>query len=60
MVHISPCKKSDYKALIQIEKSIFKDFISISMLKSFEKYESHVIWKIEEKKNYRLYLFFPC
>ena len=50
MVNISPCKKNDYKALIQIEKSIFKDFISISKLKSFEKHESHVIWKIEEKK----------
>ncbi len=58
MVHISPCKKSDYKALIQIEKSIFKDFISISMLKSFEKYESHVIWKIEEKKIIGFIYFF--
>ena len=50
MIKISPCNRFDYTTLIQIEKSIFKDFISIIMLKSFEKYESHVIWKIEEKK----------
>ena len=50
MVHISPCKTSDYKTLIQIEKSIFKDSISTKEFKNFEKYPSHVIWKIEEKK----------
>ena len=47
MVHISLCKKSDYKTLIQIEKSIFKDPISVNELKSFEMNESHVICKIE-------------
>ena len=50
MVHISLCKKSDYKTLIQIEKSIFKHPISINELKSFEMNESHVIWKIEKIK----------
>ena len=50
MVYVSPCNKRDYKALIQIEKSIFRDFTSIKMLESFEKHKSHVIWKIEEKK----------
>ena len=48
MVHISLCKKSDYKTLIQIEKSIFKHPISVNELKSFEMNESHVIWKIEK------------
>ena len=50
MIHISLCKKSDYKTLIQIEKSIFKDAISVNELKSFEMNESHVIWKIEKIK----------
>ena len=50
MVHISLCKKSDYKTLIQIEKSIFKHPISVNELKSFEMNESHVIWKIEKIK----------
>ena len=48
MVHISPCKKSDYKSLIQIEKSIFKNSMSLDRLKSFEMNASHVIWKIEK------------
>ena len=46
MVYIGPCKKSDYKTLIQIEKSNFKD----SILKNFDNHTSHIIWKIEEKK----------
>ena len=50
MVHISPCKTSDYKTLIQIEKSIFKDSISTNLFKNFEKHPSQVIWKIEKKK----------
>ena len=50
MVYVSLCKKSDYKTLIQIEKSIFKDSISVNELKSFEMNESHVIWKIEKIK----------
>ena len=58
MVYVSPCNKRDYKALIQIEKSIFKDFISINMLESFEKHKSHVIWKIEEKKIIGFVYFF--
>ena len=58
MVHISLCKKSDYKTLIQIEKSIFKDPISINELKSFEMNESHVIWKIEKIKIIGFVCFF--
>ncbi len=58
MVHISLCKKSDYKTLIQIEKSIFKDPISINELKSFEICESHVIWKIEKIKIIGFVYFF--
>ena len=58
MVHISLCKKSDYKTLIQIEKSIFKDFISVNELKSFEMNESHVIWKIEKIKIIGFVCFF--
>lgn len=58
MVHISPCKKSDYKTLIQIEKSIFKDPISVNELKSFEMNESHVIWKIEKIKIIGFVCFF--
>ena len=58
MVHISLCKKSDYKTLIQIEKSIFKDAISVNQLKSFEMNESHVIWKIEKIKIIGFVCFF--
>ncbi len=58
MVHISPCKKSDYKTLIQIEKSIFKDSISVNELKSFEMNTSHVIWKIEKTKIIGFVYFF--
>ena len=58
MVHISLCKKSDYKTLIQIEKSIFKDPISVNELKSFEMNESHVIWKIEKIKIIGFVCFF--
>ena len=58
MVHISLCKKSDYKTLIQIEKSIFKHPISINELKSFEMNESHVIWKIEKIKIIGFVCFF--
>ena len=58
MVHISLCKKSDYKTLIQIEKSIFKDAISVNELKSFEMNESHVIWKIEKIKIIGFVYFF--
>ena len=50
MVHISLSKKSDYKTLVQIEKSIFKDPKSVNELKSFTMNESHVIWKIEKIK----------
>ena len=50
MVHISPCKISDYKTIIQIEKSIFKDSMSANELKSYEMQASHVIWKIEKIK----------
>ena len=58
MVHISLCKKSDYKTLIQIEKSIFKHPISINELKSFEMNKSHVIWKIEKIKIIGFVYFF--
>ena len=58
MVHISLCNKSDYKTLIQIEKSIFKDPISANELKSFEMNESHVIWKIEKIKIVGFVCFF--
>ena len=58
MVHISLCKKSDYKTLIQIEKSIFKHPISVNELKSFEINESHVIWKIEKIKIIGFVCFF--
>ena len=58
MVHISPCKKSDYKTLIKIEKSIFKNSISLDELKSFEINESHVIWKIEKLKIIGFVYFF--
>ena len=58
MVHISLCKKSDYKTLIQIEKSILKDPKSVKKLKSFEMNESHVIWKIEKIKIIGFVCFF--
>ena len=58
MVHISLSKKSDYKTLVQIEKSIFKDPISLNELKSFEMNESHVIWKIEKIKIIGFVCFF--
>ncbi len=58
MVYISPCKKSDYKTLIQIEKGIFKNPISDNELKSFEMNESHVIWKIEKIKIIGFVCFF--
>ena len=58
MVHISPCKINDYKALIQIEKSIFKESISRNGLKSFEMNKSHVIWKIEKIKIIGFVYFF--
>ena len=58
MVHISLCKKSDYKTLIQIEKSIFKHPILVNELKSFEMNESHVIWKIEKIKIIGFVFFF--
>ena len=58
MVHISLCKKSDYKTLTQIEKSIFKHPISVNELKSFEMNESYVIWKIEKIKIIGFVCFF--
>ena len=58
MVHISLSKKSDYKTLVQIEKSIFKDPISLNELKSFEMNEFHVIWKIEKIKIVGFVCFF--
>ena len=58
MIHISLCKKRDYKTLRQIEKSIFKDPISVNELKSFEMNESHVIWKIEKIKIIGFVCFF--
>ena len=58
MVHISPCKKSDYKTLAQIEKSIFKDSLSVNELKSFKMNESYVIWKIEKIKIIGFVCFF--
>ena len=44
--------------MIQIEKSIFKDPISVNELKSFEINESHVIWKIEKIKIIGFVCFF--
>ena len=58
MVHISLSKKSDYKTLVEIEKSIFKDPISLNKLKSFEMNESHVLWKIEKIKIIGFVCFF--
>ena len=50
MINVSPCKKSDYDVLNQIEKSIFQDPISKIELKNFEEQPAYKIWKIEEKK----------
>ena len=50
MINVSPCKKSDYDVLSQIEKSIFQDPISKIELKNFEEQPAYKIWKIEEKK----------
>ena len=50
MINISPCKKSDYTSLIQIDRSIFQDHSSKNELKNLEKHASNVIWKIEETK----------
>ena len=58
MVHISPCKKSDYKTLIQIEKSMFKNSVSVDGLKSFEMNASQVIWKIQKIKIIGFVYFF--
>ena len=58
MVHISPCKKSDYKTLLQIEKSLFKNSLSVDGFKSFEMNASHVIWKIQEIKIIGFVYFF--
>ena len=58
MVQISPCKKSDYKTLLQIEKSMFKNSVSVDGLKSFEMNASHVIWKIQKIKIIGFVYFF--
>ena len=50
MIVISPCKKSDYTTLIQIQKSFFQDHSSKAQLRVLEKQTSFVTWKIEEKK----------
>ena len=50
MINVSPCKKSDYNVLSQIEKSIFQGPISKIELKNFEEQPAYKIWKIEEKK----------
>ena len=50
MINVSPCKKSDYNVLSQIEKSIFQGPISKIELKNFEQQPAYKIWKIEEKK----------
>ena len=50
MINVSPCKKSDYDVLSQIEKSIFQDPISKIELKNLEEQPAYNIWKIEEKK----------
>ena len=50
MINVSPCKKSDYDVLSQIEKSIFQDQMSTINFKNFEKQAACKIWKIEEKK----------
>ena len=58
MVHISPCKKSDYKTLLQIEKSMFKNSVAVDGLKSFEMNASQVIWKIQKIKIIGFVYFF--
>ena len=58
MVHISPPEISDYKTLIQLEKSIFKDSILQHKLKSFENHAAYVIWKIEKTKIIGFVCFF--
>ncbi len=50
MIVISPCTKSDYSTLIEIEKSTFQDYSSKNELKSLVNQTSHMIWKIEKKK----------
>ena len=50
MIVISPCKKSDYTTLIQIQKSFFQDYLSKTQFRILEKQTSFVTWKIEEKK----------
>ena len=50
MINVSLCKKKDYDTLIEIEKFFFQNPISRSELESYENQDSHVIWKIEEKK----------
>ena len=50
MINISPCRKNDYTTLIQIEKSTFQDHSFENEFKILGKQNSHVIWKIEEKK----------
>ena len=49
MINVSPCKKSDYDVLSQIEKSIFQDSMSKFEFKNLEKEPAYKIWKIEEK-----------
>ena len=58
MMNISPCEKGDYKTLIEIEKSFFKDSMSINELKNFENDASYKIWKIKDKKIIGFIYFF--
>ena len=58
MIHISSCKKSDYKTLLQIEKSMFKNSVSVDGLKSFQMSASQVIWKIQKIKIIGFVYFF--
>jgi ribosomal-protein-alanine N-acetyltransferase len=58
MINVSPCKKSDYDVLSQIEKSIFQDPISKIELKNFEEQPAYKIWKIEEKQIIGFVYFF--
>ena len=58
MINISPCKKSDYDVLSQIEKSIFQDPISKIELKNFEEQPAYKIWKIEKIKIIGFVCFF--
>ena len=50
MIDISPCERSDYTTLIQIEESTLKRNSSKNELKILEKQPCHVTWKIKEKK----------